>query len=335
MEQTMSDLLTTDSVIQRRDALQLQEKQRRREAEETRRKTDAETPDGLRRQIKQVLGEIESFEKRGDESTEEAVSRWANCFVGLAPFGPAIAPILKRLLAADDWGEKPPEMPTDKQERAFAAEVFRRGIAGDGPGVVEKLWELGRGMEALNAKDKEQGRQQPEYTPYPVDNLLRRRIPSLLLKEIGGAELTLESVKPNATPHLADLLATAVPHDATNKAEGATEKEPTAYLLSWREILRTLNLDNNDEKRRAVKGLNKKYQGPIQFPGRGSQPKAARKTLLDWWISLEILMADKGHQNEGAQAAAKVQHNFGRNGTAAPEVAGGVKRRRSDRGQPR
>jgi len=103
------------------------------------------------------------------------------------------------------------------------------------------------------------------------------------------------------------------------------------YLLSWKEILDTLGKKNETEMRRQVRRLNEEYAGPIIFTKRGAQPRVARNRLIEWWIRLEILWMDEAHQAVGKQAAAKMQHPYGRDGDVAPEIRGGHKKRRSDR----
>ncbi len=106
---------------------------------------------------------------------------------------------------------------------------------------------------------------------------------------------------------------------------------PKTYLTSWREILQTLDLRNDEEERTKVKRLSDHYEGPIIVPGQGAQPKVERSRLLAWWNRLEIQFGDEIHQQRGKAANADAQHNYGRTGQAAPEIGGGVKKRRSDR----
>jgi hypothetical protein len=53
--------------------------------------------------------------------------------------------------------------------------------------------------------------------------------------------------------------------------------------------------------------------------------------LLNWWNKLATQQQELTNQREGARLSAEAQHNYGRDGTAAPEVGGGVKKRRKDR----
>ena len=116
---------------------------------------------------------------------------------------------------------------------------------------------------------------------------------------------------------------------------GDTKKDlppnPKEYLTNWREILITLGHKSNDEDRDKVRSLNKQYNGPIVIPGRGSQPRVEKTTLLKWWNDLEIMFQDQANQKEGTRLAAESQHDYGRDGVVAPELSGEVKSRRSDR----
>ena len=106
---------------------------------------------------------------------------------------------------------------------------------------------------------------------------------------------------------------------------------PKAYLFGWPEILKTLEERNDDEVRRQVSRMNKDFNGPIIIEKQGSKPKVEKQKLIEWWNGLEVQWADRMHQEEGKKLSAEIQHNFGKDGEAAPEIGGGVKKRRADR----
>jgi hypothetical protein len=114
-----------------------------------------------------------------------------------------------------------------------------------------------------------------------------------------------------------------------------SQEEPIMYLIGWREILAALKLDPDEKRQRSIKQYNEDHGGPIIFSGQGSQPKVVREKLIEWWNRLEIIWEDQKQQKEGAHADAEAGYKYGRSGTAAPGVAGSVKPRRSDLGQPR
>jgi hypothetical protein len=121
---------------------------------------------------------------------------------------------------------------------------------------------------------------------------------------------------------------------ARNQAErgpGVSVPKPAVYLTSWKEILVTLGLSNNAEDRRRVAKLSADYDGPIVIPGQGAQPKAEKSKLVEWWNHLETVWHAQAQQAAGRQADAESQHDWGREGTAAPSLGGGVRRRRRDR----
>jgi hypothetical protein len=103
------------------------------------------------------------------------------------------------------------------------------------------------------------------------------------------------------------------------------------YLASWREILISLEMKNNREDKQKVSRLNETYSGPIIPGGQGKQPLANKQKLLAWFTNLEIQFQDQLNQAKGKSADAESQHNWGRTGTAAPDIGGGVKKRRRNR----
>ena len=106
---------------------------------------------------------------------------------------------------------------------------------------------------------------------------------------------------------------------------------PLAMLTSWREILVALGLKNNREDQGKVSRLNGRYAGPICIPGRGAQPVVDKAKLIKWWNDLEAKAREAKDRSRDAQATAAAQHDYGRDGVVAPDLAGGVKRRRKDR----
>jgi hypothetical protein len=111
----------------------------------------------------------------------------------------------------------------------------------------------------------------------------------------------------------------------------ATAALPAKHLASWREILVALGMRDNKEDKQKVARLNKTYGGPITIPGQGSQPFVEKTKLLEWWNSLEArIQAEKDRQRD-TQATVSTQHNYAREGVVAPNIAGGVKKRRQNR----
>jgi hypothetical protein len=108
---------------------------------------------------------------------------------------------------------------------------------------------------------------------------------------------------------------------------------PTDLLLSWPEILKALN--RTSASKEAIRKLNKDYEGPILFMGRGSQPKADRVALVNWWNGLrnafESCQAADAQQEVDRNATAANQYRHGKDGhadTEVPDIAGRVKGRR-------
>jgi hypothetical protein len=107
--------------------------------------------------------------------------------------------------------------------------------------------------------------------------------------------------------------------------------EPAAYLMSWREILKAVKVRNTPEKRRRVRMLNERYDGPIIMPAQGGQPKVEGGKLLIWWNSLQQAFLDSSQKQLDRQATTANQYEYGRNLTVVPDLAGSVKKRRTRR----
>jgi len=110
------------------------------------------------------------------------------------------------------------------------------------------------------------------------------------------------------------------------RAVAPSTPAPVAQLTSWREITDALDLPHSERDK--VKSLNERFGGPIPTPKKGSQPIVGRVALLEWWNRLAIMQADLAHQREGARLSAEAQYTYGRDGVAAPDISGGVKRRK-------
>lgn len=114
----------------------------------------------------------------------------------------------------------------------------------------------------------------------------------------------------------------------TESSGQPAEAEPVEMLTSWGEILTALKQKRDDLGK--VKSLNDRYNGPIPKPAKGSQPIVRKDVLIEWWNKLAIQEQELANQREGAKLAAENQYNYGREGRAAPEIGGGVKKRRRD-----
>jgi hypothetical protein len=108
-----------------------------------------------------------------------------------------------------------------------------------------------------------------------------------------------------------------------------THESPRKMLMGWKEIAAALNMKYS--QRKDIKALNQRFGGPIRNHGRGTKPMVYLDGLVEWWNGLAIQQQDQANQREGARLSAEAQHNYGREGRAAPEVGGGVKKRRRDR----
>jgi hypothetical protein len=104
---------------------------------------------------------------------------------------------------------------------------------------------------------------------------------------------------------------------------------PKRLLKGWHEISSAIGMKYT--QRDDVKSLNTRFQGPIRNSGPGTQPMVYENDLIDWWNKLALQQQELKNQRDGARLSAEAQHNFGRDGAAAPEIGGGIKKRRRDK----
>jgi hypothetical protein len=112
-------------------------------------------------------------------------------------------------------------------------------------------------------------------------------------------------------------------------APGAPNEAPRKLLRGWHAIAAAVSMPYR--QREDVKRLNASRGGPITCPGRGKKPMVYCGDLINWWNQLATQQQDLANQQEGARLSAKGAHHFGRDGKAAPEIGGGVKKRRQDK----
>jgi hypothetical protein len=127
----------------------------------------------------------------------------------------------------------------------------------------------------------------------------------------------------------AERLRTDPAEPATKQPEPGLAGPPKRLLQGWHDITDAVGLRYADRDK--IKGLNERFEGPIRNSGRGTSPLVDRNELLNWWNSLTILQEQLANQRNGARLSAEAGHNYGRDGTAAPEIGGAVKKRRADR----
>lgn len=120
--------------------------------------------------------------------------------------------------------------------------------------------------------------------------------------------------------------------ESVESRRASSEREvPKKYLASWREILVALGMNHNTEDTAKVRRLNKSYSGPITIPGQGRQPFVGRFALLEWWGGLDAKVQSADQRKSDVRATMAGNYPHGRGGEAAPDIGGGVKKRRRDR----
>jgi hypothetical protein len=128
---------------------------------------------------------------------------------------------------------------------------------------------------------------------------------------------------------LADWVAAAENAGTQAKTEAKSDVQPKKLLVGWHDITAALEMPYS--RREDIQRLNQSLNGPISNHGAGTKPMVYFNDLLRWWNTLAALQQDMANQRDGAKLSAEAQHNYGRDGTAAPEIGGGVKERRKDR----
>jgi hypothetical protein len=114
--------------------------------------------------------------------------------------------------------------------------------------------------------------------------------------------------------------------DQPAEQAGAKDGRPRQLLVGWRDIADALDMKYQD--RRRIQSLNQSSGGPINARGKGTRPRVYLDDLLRWWNQLAVRQQELANRREGARLSAQAQHAYGREGTTAPEVGGGVKKRR-------
>jgi hypothetical protein len=107
------------------------------------------------------------------------------------------------------------------------------------------------------------------------------------------------------------------------------DAKPRELLTGWRQITAALGMKYSE--RASVRSLNVRLAGPILTAGQGAQPRVYKSDLIHWWNQLAIEQQDLANRRAGARLSGETHHQYGREGVAAPEIGGGVKKRRRHR----
>jgi hypothetical protein len=112
--------------------------------------------------------------------------------------------------------------------------------------------------------------------------------------------------------------------------DGAGEDmRPRNYLVNWREIAIAVGMKDNQEDKAKIKAMsNNDPDSPIIIPKQGAQPKVDKAKLLAWWNGLEKKYQESQRRERDQKATVAAQHPFGRDGIVAPDIGGGIKRKR-------
>jgi hypothetical protein len=142
----------------------------------------------------------------------------------------------------------------------------------------------------------------------------------------GLPKLTPPQLPAEARPGREQAPAPAVDVSRRRQTEPPSPKQ---LLIGWREIVAAVGRTSKD--RETIRRLNERRAGPIGHAGQGTKPMVDRAKLIAWWNSLDVMQQELANQQQGCRLSAESQHDYGRDGTVAPEVGGGVKKRRRDK----
>jgi hypothetical protein len=214
---------------------------------------------------------------------------------------------------------KPRLQPTDWREREKVRLVFRTQV----PDHLESAYDIALGEGFFEQHILEPNEQFSLYEshgiPLPAQNRPWKVFPANV------DALVFITAKGHAA------LATAEPIENTSEPRigviaGGT---PRKLLTGWRAIAAALDMKYAQHK--DIKSLNQRLKGPIRNKGAGTKPMVYLDNLLEWWNHLAVQQQELSNQRDGVRLSAEAQHNYGRDGTAAPEIGGGVKKRRRDK----
>lgn len=164
---------------------------------------------------------------------------------------------------------------------------------------------------------------------------LDRREQQIVLAVCAATKMTPEQwnelEKPSREPWMKETIKTLMEAvKVTTDPEGENDKQPDdtpkTLLNGWHDI--TAALDMKYSQRSEIKRLNERFSGPIHSSGAGTKPIVYRENLFAWWNKLAVEQQELANRRKGAILSAGAQHNYGREGTVAPELGGSVKKRR-------
>lgn len=107
---------------------------------------------------------------------------------------------------------------------------------------------------------------------------------------------------------------------------GSASAEPRVPLNSWSDIVYAVG--KRMKEKRQIMSMNERYTGPIKVGGAGKRPFVYKDELLSWWNGMEVQAQDTDNRRTGRILSGNTGHSYGRDGTVATEIGGGVKKRR-------
>jgi hypothetical protein len=152
---------------------------------------------------------------------------------------------------------------------------------------------------------------------------------SLVRRLASGAAVEASSGPPNDAP-APSVDKVPEPKQFEPKREPVDDAKAKVYLNTWLDILKTLDLGpRNNADKAFVLRMNEQRDGPIQIGGRGERPMVDKAKLIEWWDKLDLQQADLEQRRDSRKRTVENSHPYGREGEVVPDIAGGVKKRRS------
>jgi hypothetical protein len=165
-----------------------------------------------------------------------------------------------------------------------------------------------------------------------VKGFFSRLVDAALAAEYNGKLLDLEALTERAARLFLNQIRKRAGRETTPASRPVAQddakkvQQPKRLLTGWHDICAAVEMQYNQHNE--IKSLNKRFGGPIKTTGAGTKPMVYHEDLLDWYNRLAIEAEERANRRKGRQLSAKEAYNYGRDGTVAPGVGGGVKKRR-------
>lgn len=137
----------------------------------------------------------------------------------------------------------------------------------------------------------------------------------------------------HAGDRMNELQAAVLQGTSTQPAAGTVSPQqaeapvaPKQMLIGWDAILKAIGVEKGNE--RIIKDFNRTHNGPI-ITRQGGNPVVDINKLVLWWNAVVEQLENKADADKQTRqsVSALAEVNYGRTGSAVPEIGGGVKKR--------